>query len=73
MKKTHVSAWEQVNLAAKVADLKDDHYRTLLSLSAILEILIEKGLLTQEELEQKTVHLDQELGAVIAASLHPMG
>ncbi|XEC95062.1 hypothetical protein AB6A23_00245 [Paenibacillus tarimensis] len=72
MNKSNVSAWEQVNLVAGLADLKNDHYRTLLALSAMLELLIEKGLLTREELEQKTAHLDQELDSVISALLHPM-
>ncbi|MUT67466.1 hypothetical protein [Paenibacillus sp. NEAU-GSW1] len=66
------SAWEQVQLAAKLADLKEEHYRTVLSLSAMLELLIDKGLLTREELALKADQLDAELESVISASLHPM-
>ena len=65
------SAWEQVNLTAHLADLKDNHYRTLLTLSAMLELLVEKGLISREELEQKAAHMDQELDSLISASLHP--
>ncbi|GGG71641.1 hypothetical protein [Paenibacillus radicis (ex Gao et al. 2016)] len=66
------SAWEQVQLAAKVADLKDEHYRTVLTLSAMLELLVDKGLLTREELALKAEQLDAELDSLISASLHPM-
>lgn len=66
------SAWEQVQLAAKLADLKEDHYRTVLTLSAMLELFIEKGLLTREEVSAKAEELDNQLESLISASLHPM-
>lgn len=66
------AALEQLNLAASLADLKEDHYRALLALGAITELLIDKGLLTREELELKAASLDRELDEVISASLHPM-
>ena len=64
---------EGVHLAAKLADLKEDHYRVLLAVSAVTELLIDKGLLTREELERKAEALEQELDGLISASLHPMG
>jgi len=64
-------AWDHIQLAAKVADLKDEHYRTLLTLSAMLELLVDKGLLTREELTRKAEELDTELDSLISASLHP--
>lgn len=66
-------AWEQVQLTAKLADLKEDHYRTVLTLSAMLELFIEKGLLTKEEVNAKAEALDAQLENLISASLHPMG
>ncbi|WP_214627084.1 hypothetical protein [Paenibacillus agaridevorans] len=72
MKQSTPAAWEQVQLAAKLADLKDDHYRTVLTLSAMLELLIDKGLLSREELAAKAEQLDEQLESLIAASLHPM-
>ncbi|OUS76305.1 hypothetical protein B1748_13675 [Paenibacillus sp. MY03] len=72
MKQSTPAAWEQVQLAAKLADLKDDHYRTVLTLSAMLELLIDKGLLSREELAVKAEQLDEQLESLIAASLHPM-
>ncbi|QAY67526.1 hypothetical protein [Paenibacillus protaetiae] len=66
------SAWEQVELAAKLADMKEEHYQTVLTLSAIVELLIDKGLFTQEELSRKAESIDAQLESIISASLHPM-
>ncbi|WP_219834649.1 hypothetical protein [Paenibacillus sp. R14(2021)] len=66
------AALDHLNLVAKLADLKEDHYRTLLTLSAMTELLIDKGLITPEELELKVRSLDTELDELIVASLHPM-
>ncbi|MEK3884288.1 hypothetical protein [Paenibacillus sp. PL2-23] len=64
--------WEHVQLAAKLADLKDDHYRTVLTLSAMLELFVDKGIITREELAAKAEALDEQLESLISASLHPM-
>lgn len=72
MKSMPPSAWEQVQLAAKLADLKEDHYRTVLTLSAMLELFIEKGILSRDELTAKAEALDSQLESLISASLHPM-
>ncbi|MDF2836293.1 MAG: hypothetical protein K0Q63_1933 [Paenibacillus sp.] len=72
MKRNAPAAWEQVQLTAKLADLKEEHYRTVLTLSAMLELLIDKGLLTREELTAKAEQLDEQLESLISSSLHPM-
>ena len=51
-------AMEEVGLAAKLADLKEEHYRNTLALSTIIELLIEKNILTREEVEKKAADLD---------------
>jgi hypothetical protein len=66
------SAAEVINFAAKLADLKEDHYRVLLTVSALTELLVDKGLITREELERKASSLELELDSLISASLHPM-
>lgn len=71
-----IHAWEQVNLAASIADLKDQHYRTLLALGSLLDLLIDKGLISREDLERKAAQLDAEseremLTRLLSASLHP--
>jgi hypothetical protein len=52
-------AMQEVDLIAKLADLKDQHYRNTLLLSAVVELLVEKNLLTTDELSAKIKQLDQ--------------
>jgi hypothetical protein len=63
---------EAVMLNAKLADMKDNHYRLLLAVTAITDLLIDKGVFTRDELEHKAASLEQELDGIISASLHPM-
>lgn len=58
------AAWDQVNLIAQLADLKDANYRNTLALSALIEILVEKGLLTPEDFHRKAASMEQEDAAV---------
>jgi len=64
-------AMEIMHLNAKLADLKDEHYRSLLTISAVLELLIDKGLLTREELQNKEAELDNQMESLIAAAALP--
>ncbi|MBP3966859.1 hypothetical protein [Paenibacillus lignilyticus] len=72
MKSRSSSALDHLNLVAKLADLKEDHYRTLLTLSAMTELLMDKGILTPDELERKIASLDSELDELIVGALRPM-
>lgn len=75
MNKSHSLHVEHLHLAAAVADLKQAHYNTLLSLSALIEVCIDKGLVTRGELAQKAASLDGELEHLLsrsAAILRPM-
>ena len=65
------SALEHVDLAAKLADLKQDNYNTVLTLSAMLELLIEKKILSLEELESKASTIDKKLETIIFGAPHP--
>lgn len=49
---------DEVNLIGKLADLKQDHYKHMLILSSMMELLVEKGLLDQKELQAKIAELD---------------
>lgn len=49
----------EVDLIGKLADLKQDHYHHLLALGSIIELLIEKGIITREEFERKISSLSQ--------------
>jgi len=73
---TRNTAWEQVNLAGAVADLKDQQYRMLLAYSSLLDLLIAKGVLSMEEFEATLQALDLSdeppVPATMPASLlHP--
>ncbi|AHV99689.1 hypothetical protein [Paenibacillus sabinae] len=52
------SNMELVQFIGKLGDLKDEHYHMTLALSAAVELLIEKGLITRKELERKMSELD---------------
>lgn len=49
---------EQVHLIAKVADMKEVDYQNMLVLHALIDLLIEKGALTREQLISKAHELD---------------
>ncbi len=58
MMNQHRSAMDEVRIAAKLADLKDEHYRNTLALSTLIELLVDKGIVTREEVERKAAELD---------------
>lgn len=58
--KTNRTAWDQVNAIAQIADLKEANYRNTLALSALLEILVEKGVLTPDDFHRKAAGMEQE-------------
>ncbi|WP_276356488.1 hypothetical protein [Cohnella caldifontis] len=53
--------WHYLDMAARIGDLKDDQYRQLLALSTMIELLVEKGILTPEEIRAKSLHMEAEL------------
>ncbi|CAM4488518.1 hypothetical protein HMSSN036_05290 [Paenibacillus macerans] len=58
MKSYHSSPMNEVNVLAKLADMKEEHYHQLLTLSAMIELLMEKGIVTREEIEKKALEID---------------
>lgn len=62
---------EHVHLAAQLADLKQDHYDTLLTLNALLAILTSKGLVNDSELHRTKTRIDRTLEQLIAELGHP--
>lgn len=51
---------DAVNLIGKLADLKESHYQQGLLLNAVIELLIDKGLVTAQELAVRAEALDKE-------------
>ena len=47
-----------VNMIGQIADLKDTNYKNTLAISTLLELLIEKNILTREEFPQKATELE---------------
>lgn len=54
-----INPLDQIEMIAKLADLKNEHYRNTLALSTLIELLVEKGLLTREEIADKANELDR--------------
>lgn len=52
------SHMEEVNLIAKLADLKEEHYRNTLLVTALMDLLIEKGILARGEIEARMASVD---------------
>ncbi|MBD2860687.1 MULTISPECIES: hypothetical protein [Paenibacillus] len=50
---------DEVNLIAKLADLKEEHYRNTLLVTALMDLLIEKGVLSRSEIEARMAAVDQ--------------
>lgn len=67
MERTNISM-DIVHMMAKLGDMKDEHYRNTLAISTIIELLVDKGILTREELAAKADELDQ----FMACSPYPM-
>jgi len=62
------TSMDLVQFIGKLGDLKDEHYHMMLSISAMIELLIEKGLISRQELELKTAKLDE----LMTGSPYPM-
>jgi len=50
-----------INLVGQIADLKENNYKNTLVISALIEVLIEKGVFTRKELIKKIEQLDLDL------------
>ncbi|MFC4601376.1 hypothetical protein [Cohnella hongkongensis] len=59
--KTAEFGWRFLDLASQVSEMKQDNYKQLLALSTLIELLVEKGLLTAEEIREKSSEMEAEL------------
>ena len=60
MKQTY-HPFKEVEMIAQLADLKDVDYKNTLVITAIVELLVAKGILTRKEILQKAEDLEMEL------------
>jgi hypothetical protein len=51
----------EVDLYAQLADLKEVDYKNTLIITAVVELLVEKGILTRRDVIEKARQLDQGL------------
>ncbi len=59
--KTTAYGWQYLELVSQVSDMKHDQYRQLLALSTLIELLVEKGILTPDEIREKATQMEAEL------------
>ncbi|MCX7571826.1 hypothetical protein OS242_17925 [Tumebacillus sp. DT12] len=59
-----------VDVVAQLADLKEVDYKNTLVVTALVELLVEKGLLTRQEVIQKARQLDVDLSLESDRSLY---
>lgn len=52
---------DEINWIGKLADLKESHYHQSLVLSSLIQVLIDKGIITAQELQHKSMELDAAL------------
>lgn len=53
------TSMDLVQFIGKLGDLKDEHYHLILVQSALIELLIDKGLFSRQELERKITEVDR--------------
>ncbi len=54
-----ISPMDEIHMIGKLADLKEAHYKQSLMISAIAELLMEKGIFTAAELQARTTRLER--------------
>lgn len=62
------TSMDLVQFIGKLGDLKDEHYHLVLVQSALVELLIDKGLISRQELELKITEIDR----LMTGSPYPM-
>jgi hypothetical protein len=53
--------WQFLDLASQISEMKHDNYKQLLAVSTLIELLVDKGLLTPEEIRLKASEMETEL------------
>lgn len=49
---------KDVNIVSQIGKLKDTDYRNTLAIATLIELLIEKGVITKQEFSAKSYQLD---------------
>lgn len=51
--------WSEIEFGARLADMQEVDYRNTLAVATLIELLIEHGVITPEELRRKSAELDR--------------
>lgn len=54
----NMNSFDKIDIYAKIGDLKDIDYRNTLAIATIIELLVEKGIITRQEFSRKAFVLD---------------
>ena len=57
----HYHPFNDIDIIALISDLKEVDYKNTLLLSALVELLLEKGILTRKEIVQKANQLEVDI------------
>jgi hypothetical protein len=49
---------DDIKIYSHIADLKETDYKNTLAIASIIEVLIEKGIISKEDLSKKVLELD---------------
>ncbi|MBE3590147.1 MAG: hypothetical protein IMW98_04920 [Firmicutes bacterium] len=71
MKRKSPPSPDVVWLGAALADVKDDIYRNMLGLAAVMEALVAKGIVSREELSAAARRLEEDAEAELAGRAGP--
>lgn len=64
----------EVDLLAQLADIKEMEYKNMLLFTAVVDLLLEKGILRRQEVAQRVQEMDQSLASGVHLSVtqhHP--
>ncbi|MCG8538445.1 MAG: hypothetical protein MJA82_00725 [Clostridia bacterium] len=53
-----MNSFNKIDIYAKIGDLKEIDYRNTLAIATLIELLVEKGLITRDEFAHKAYVLD---------------
>lgn len=53
-----MNSFDKIDIYAKIGDLKDIDYRNTLAIATLIELLVEKRIITREEFSRKAYTLD---------------
>jgi hypothetical protein len=63
---------DEINLIAQIADLKEVNYKNTLVITTLVELLVEKGLMTRSDIITKVKDLEVDLAIDFISKQSPL-